>query len=220
MYKDFEDLSRRVRDSGVPFAANDNISSALLPGDVDIIQAEVERRLQSVLEALLIDTSDDHNTNETAKRMAKMFVREVCAGRYEPMPKATDFPNAKSLDDVLVVGPIDVRSMCSHHFAPILGKAWIAVLPSDRVIGISKFARIANWIFSRPQIQEEAAVQLADTLESLIKPNGLAVVIRASHTCMTWRGVKQTSSEMVTSVMRGVFRDSDSARAEVLELMK
>lgn len=113
-----------------------------------------------------------------------------------------------------------IRSTCSHHFAPILGKAWIGVIPRDRVIGISKFSRLANWVCARPQIQEEAAVQIADLLEEKINPLGIAIVIKASHSCMTWRGVKDESAQMTTSIMRGVFREDHKARAEFLEFVK
>jgi GTP cyclohydrolase I len=149
-----------------------------------------------------------------------MYLKEVFAGRYDAQPKITDFPNAKSLDQVYTLGPITVRSACSHHMVPITGRCWIGILPSDRVIGISKFVRLANWVLARPQIQEEATVQLADIIEELIKPKGLAVVIEATHQCMTWRGVKESETKMNTSVMRGAFRDEAETRAEFFRLIK
>lgn len=212
-------IAERLRESGVSFKANDNISQYLTDEDRDQIQKDVEAKVEALLQALVIDTENDPNTKETARRIAKMYLKEVFAGRYEPMPKATDFPNTKKLDDILVV-KTTIRSTCSHHFAPILGEAWIGVIPNERVIGISKFNRLANWICSRPQIQEECAVQLADLLEQLIAPKGLAIVIKASHTCMTWRGVKDTNAEMTTSIMRGIFRDNIAARKEFLEFVK
>jgi GTP cyclohydrolase I len=149
-----------------------------------------------------------------------MYVREVFAGRYEKAPKITDFPNAKELDQIYAIGPITIRSACSHHFVPITGKLWIGILPSDRVIGISKFVRLANWIMSRPHIQEEASIMLADELQKRINPKGLALVMDAQHQCMTWRGVKETSTTMTTSIMRGVFRDIPEARAEFMKLIE
>ena len=172
------------------------------------------------MESLIIDTKYDHNTIETAQRVAKMYLNEVFKGRYHKQPKVTDFPNAKNLDQIYTVGAISVRSACSHHLVPIIGKCWIGVIPSDRVIGLSKFNRIVDWVMSRPQIQEEAAIQLADTIEKLIKPKGLAVIIKAKHQCMTWRGVKDNDTEMVTSVMRGIFRDTAEARSELMDLFK
>jgi GTP cyclohydrolase I len=136
------------------------------------------------------------------------------------MPKITEFPNAKELDQIYTLGPITIRSCCSHHLVPITGRAWIGVLPSDKVIGISKFVRLTNWIMARPQIQEESTVQLADLIEEIIKPKGLAVVVEATHNCMTWRGVEESNTAMTTSVMRGVFLDDACARNEFFGLIK
>lgn len=214
------DLIRsRLEAGNLPFSANDNIAEVMTDEDRHNLQAEVEERIQEVLEALVIDTQKDHNTQETAKRVAKMYIKEVFKGRYEKMPKVTDFPNAKDLDQVYTIGPITVRSACSHHLVPILGKCWVGVLPSDRVIGISKFVRLCEWVMARPQIQEEATVQLADIIEKMIKPKGLAVVVQATHECMTWRGVKENDVAMTTSVMRGSFRDKPETREEFLKLI-
>lgn len=210
------DLGKRLRARGAAFAANDNIAAHLEPGDVDAIELDVRRAAEGLLDALVIDTERDHNTRDTARRMARMLVREVYAGRYTPRPDITDFPNAKRLDELYTVGPIAVRSACSHHLVPILGHAWIGCIPGERVIGLSKFARLAEWVLARPQIQEEAAVQLADELEVLVRPRALGVVISAQHLCMSWRGVRDAGAAMTTSVMRGLFRESDSARAEFL----
>lgn len=215
-----ERLFEEFRKNGVAFRANDNISAYLKDGDLPAIKAEVEEAVGNVLRALVIDTENDHNTKGTAERISRMFVDEVFAGRYQPAPKCTSFPNDKHLDDIMVVGPITFRSTCSHHFAPIQGKAWVGVVPSDTVIGISKFSRLVRWVSSRPQIQEECAVQIADLLEEKMRPLGLALVIKAQHSCMTWRGVKDAESSMVTSVMRGIFRDDPAARNEFLEMIK
>jgi GTP cyclohydrolase I len=213
-------IKERMIKAGVPFFANDNISKYLEDGDLEKIQANVEVAMQGVLDALLIDTTNDHNTIETAKRVAKMYVREVFKGRYLPRPAVTDFPNAKQLDEMYTVGPITVRSACSHHLVPILGMAWIGVIPGERVIGLSKFNRLTEWVMARPHIQEEAAVMLADEIEGLIKPKGLAVVIRAAHQCISWRGVRESATSMNTSVMRGLLMDNDKARNEFLMTIK
>jgi GTP cyclohydrolase I len=215
-----QSIKNRIREGEGTFFANDNISEFLIEGDIDRLQEEVQEKVQSLLDSLVIDTTNDHNTKETAKRIAKMYLREVFAGRYESMPKVTEFPNAKHLDEIYTLGPISIRSACSHHMVPITGRAWIGVLPSDRVIGISKFVRLCNWVMARPQIQEEATVQLADLIEQMIQPKGLAVVIEATHQCMTWRGVKESETKMTSSIMRGVFRDDSNARAEFLKLIK
>jgi len=215
-----ETIKKRIELENAKFFANDNIAEFIHEGELEILKNEVSEKIQSLLESLIIDTKYDHNTIETAQRVAKMYLYEVFKGRYHKQPKVTDFPNAKKLDQIYTVGAISVRSACSHHMVPIIGKCWIGVIPSDRVIGLSKFNRITDWVMSRPQIQEEAAIQLADTIEKLIKPKALAVIIKAKHQCMTWRGVKDNETEMVTSVMRGIFRETAEARSELMDLFK
>lgn len=215
-----EEITRRLENANVPFRANDNIAEFLEPGDLDAIRGEVEAKINELLRCLVIDVDNDPNTQGTAERIARMYINEVFNGRYTKCPRITEFPNTKALDDMIVVGNINVRSTCSHHLAPISGKAWVGVVPGKKIIGISKFSRLINWIASRPQIQEECAVQIADELERRINPQGVAVVIKASHTCMTWRGVKETDSVMTTSIMRGLFRENHALRAEFLEMVK
>jgi GTP cyclohydrolase I len=214
-------ITKRLIDSDVSFKANDNISSYITPDELDLLEEEVARRAQHLLEGLIIDTLSCDNSNGTAKRMAKMYCREIFRGRYEEAPRITDFPNTRRLDEVYTSGPISVRSTCSHHMCPIIGQCWIGIVPDRRVIGLSKFNRIVDWVCSRPQIQEELIMQIADAIESLAKPKGLAVVIKATHTCMTWRGVKEShEANMTTSVMRGAFRERPEARAEFFALIK
>ncbi len=203
------------------FNANDNISAFIEVGELEQLLDEVERKMQSVLDSLVIDTANDHNTDKTARRVAKMYLQEVFAGRYVAAPEITEFPNAARLNELIIVGPITVRSACSHHFCPIMGKLWIGVMPNKgtNVIGLSKYARLAEWVMGRPQIQEEAVVQLADLIQAKTRPDGLALVMQATHYCMAWRGVKDTNSRMINSVMRGAFlRDSD-LRKEFLSLI-
>ena len=130
------------------YHANDNISEFIRDGELLELRAEVQAKMADVLKALVIDTEGDHNTQETAKRVAKMFIEEVFRGRYQPMPEVTEFPNVSRLNELMIVGPITVRSACSHHMCPILGKVWIGVLPNEHsnLIGLSKYARIADWI--------------------------------------------------------------------------
>lgn len=184
------------------------------------VRSDVEMAVNALLNALRIDWENDPNTKGTAERIARMYVDEVMKGRFHPRPKITVFPNTRKLDEMYTVGPITVRSMCSHHLVPIIGNAWIGVIPGDTLIGLSKFHRLTDWIMSRPQIQEEAAVQLADEIESLISPKGLAVVVKASHLCTTWRGVMDKGSQMTTSIMRGLMQHSPVSRTEFLESIK
>ena len=213
-------IRNRMDNAGFKYFANDNIASFIFPDEMPHLQAEVERRVQHLLRGLLIDVDRDHNTQGTAKRVAKMYLNEVFKGRYHPAPKITDFPNAKNLDEMYVTGPITLRSACSHHLVPIVGRCWIGIIPGERVIGLSKFNRLVDWIASRPQIQEEMVVQIADYIEKQVAPDGLAVVIEATHLCMTWRGVKEPAeAAMTTSVMRGAFRTKPEARAEFMALI-
>nr|WP_305118836.1 GTP cyclohydrolase I [Vogesella sp. AC12] len=177
--------------------------------------------MKAVLESLVIDTDSDHNTQDTARRVAKMYLNEVFKGRYITEPPVTEFPNAEHLNELMIVGPITVRSACSHHFCPILGKLWIGVMPNEHsnLIGLSKYARLAEWIMSRPQIQEEAVIQLADLLQNKMNPDGLAIVMEADHFCMNWRGVKDMESKMINSVMRGSFLKNPDLRREFLALL-
>ncbi|MEJ6003362.1 GTP cyclohydrolase I [Paucibacter soli] len=201
--------------------ANDNIAAFIEAGELDELQAEVQAKLQEVLRAMVIDTDSDHNTQETAKRVAKMFVREIYKGRYVEAPPVTEFPNVTRLNELMIVGPIKVRSACSHHLCPILGRVWIGLLPNEHsnLIGLSKYARLTDWIMSRPQIQEEAVTMLANELQERVQPDGLAIVMEADHFCMHWRGVKDSESMMTNSVMRGAFLKDPNLRREFLSLL-
>ncbi len=216
-----ERVRYRAMAAGGRYHANDNIATFVRDGELEQIKAEVQRRIQDVLIALVIDTQSDHNTRGTAQRMAKMYVDEIFRGRYQPMPPVTEFPNAARLNELMIVGPIRVRSVCSHHLCPIIGRAWIGVLPNEQsnLIGLSKYTRIVEWIMSRPQIQEEAVIQLANELQQRVQPDGLAIVIEADHFCMQWRGVKDDESAMVNSVMRGAFLNDATLRREFLSLL-
>ncbi len=214
-------IRERLKAAQQRFHANDNIADFIQPGELEKLLDEVEIKMQAVLDSMVIDTTNDHNTQETARRVAKMYVNEVFQGRYTQAPTITEFPNVGHLNELMIVGPITVRSACSHHFCPVIGKLWIGVLPNQHtnVIGLSKYARLAEWVMGRPQIQEEAVVQLADLIEEKTRPDGLAVVMEASHYCMGWRGVKDMESKMLNSVMRGVFLKNSDLRREFLALI-
>jgi GTP cyclohydrolase IA len=214
-------IRKRIQAKKARFHANDNISAFLKPGDLDALVDEVANKMQGVLESLVIDTKNDHNTKNTSRRVAKMFINEVFSGRYMEQPSLTKFPNVSALNELMIIGPITVRSACSHHLCPIMGRVWIGVLPSkaSALIGLSKYSRLTEWVMCRPQIQEEAVVELADMLENKIKPIGLAIVMDADHFCMQWRGVKDRDSKMVNSVMRGAFLKDSSLRREFLSLI-
>ena len=218
-------LSVKIRERIVKarkrFHANDNIADFIEPGELELLLDEVEAKMRGVLESMVIDTENDHNTNDTARRVAKMYLSEVFRGRYVKAPAITEFPNAEHLNELMIVGPIRVRSACSHHLCPVIGQVWIGVMPNERtnVIGLSKYARLAEWVMGRPQIQEEAVVQLADLIQEKTQPDGLAIVMEATHFCMGWRGVKDLDSKMINSVMRGVFLKDANLRREFLSLI-
>ena len=200
-------IRQRIERARKRFHANDNIADFLEPGDLDALLAEVEEGMKTVLQSLVIDIDNDHNTRDTA-------------GRYVAPPAVTEFPNAESLNELMIVGPITVRSACSHHFCPIMGRLWIGLMPNEHsnLIGLSKYARLAEWIMSRPQIQEEAIAQIAEILMSKVSPDGLAVVMEADHFCMHWRGVKD-EAVMINSAMRGSFLKDHTLRSEFLALL-
>jgi len=203
------------------FHANDNIADFIEPGEIDQLLDEVEDKMKAVLASLVIDVEHDYNTEQTARRVAKLYLKDVFQGRYVAEPTITEFPNIEHLNELLIVGPITVRSACSHHLCPIIGQLWIGVLPNEHtnVIGLSKYARLAEWIMGRPQIQEEAIIQLADLIQEKTQPDGLAIVMEASHFCMGWRGVKDLDSKMINSVMRGSFLRNANLRHEFLSLI-
>ena len=215
-----ERIRARLVAEDVSFLANDNIAEHIQPGELKELEVEVADRVRELLQSLVIDIDNDHNTQETAERVARMYLNEVFKGRFYEQPDVTSFPNTKDLDEIYTVGPITVRSACSHHLVPILGNCWIGIKPGSRVIGLSKFARVADWVFSRPHIQEEAVMILADEIERLCEPKGLGIIVKAQHYCMKWRGVKEPSTSMVNSVVRGVFRHDPSLKQEFFELVR
>ncbi|MFN3732592.1 GTP cyclohydrolase I [Comamonas testosteroni] len=214
-------IRERLQAANKRFHANDNIAEFIEPGELEKLLDEVQEKMQGVLDSMVIDTVHDHNTRATARRVAKMYVNEVFRGRYVHQPAITEFPNAEHLNELMIVGPITVRSACSHHLCPVIGKIWVGVLPNKNtnVIGLSKYARLVDWIMGRPQIQEEAIIQLADLIMDKTRPDGLAVVMEASHFCMSWRGVREMDSKMLNSVMRGAFLTNSELRREFLSLI-
>lgn len=214
-----ESLSEQ--DSNAAYFANDNISEFIEDGELDQLIDEVAGHYEQVLRSMVIDIDNDHNTQNTARRVAKMFINEIYRGRYHQAPAITEFPNHKNLDSIYTLGPIEVKATCSHHMVPIVGHAWIGIKPTDKVIGISKFHRLTQWVMSRPHIQEESVEILADHLEKLVKPEGLAIVVKATHMCMTMRGVEAPhDSTMVTSVVRGSLRENSSQKQEFFNIIE
>lgn len=215
--KTSEKIKQRIQNAGIRFHSNDNISEFIADDELPLLQNEVQEAMQAVLEALVIDTENDHNTRETAKRVAKMFIKETFGGRYVPAPKITSFPNL-GYRSLYTSGPISIRSTCAHHFQNIVGKCWIGILPEDEVIGLSKFNRIVHHIAERPQIQEEMTTQIAEELIKYAKTPNVAVVVKAEHHCMTHRGVREHESDMTTAIMRGTFEKDPALKKEFYDI--
>lgn len=216
-----EIIRKRIKAKKARFHANDNVADFIEPGELASLVDEVSQKMEAVLQSLVIDTKSDHNTKHTSERVAKMFINEVFKGRYEKQPVLTEFPNISHLNELMIIGPITVRSACSHHLCPIMGKVWIGILPNKNsaLIGLSKYSRLTEWIMNRPQIQEEAVIELADMIEEKVNPLGVAIVMDADHFCTQWRGVKDLDSRMINSVMRGSFLDDLNLRREFLSLI-
>ena len=213
-------IRARLQAAGQRFRANDNIAACIEPGDLDALTEEVKERVEALLRSLVIDTENDHNTMATASRVARMYVEEIFAGRYAPSPDLTAFPNVNSYDELYLVGPITIRSTCAHHLQNIRGNCWVGIYPGKNVLGLSKFYRLADWIASRPQIQEEMTIQIADLVQAETDAEGIAVVVKAEHMCVTHRGVREHASDMTTSVLRGILRDNPDTRAEFFRLLQ
>lgn len=211
-------IRARLLEAGAKFSCNDNISQFITSEEREALVDEVAEKMEAVLRSLVIDIDNDHNTKDTARRVAKMYVNETYSGRFLPAPKITSFPNM-GYKDLYCAGPISIRSTCAHHFQNIVGNCWIGIFPEEEVIGLSKFNRIIHWISERPQIQEEMTTQIADALVEFAKTPNVAVVLKAEHHCMTHRGVKEHESDMTTAIMRGKFRDDKSLKDEFYKIM-
>ena len=210
-------IKNRIKKAQARFHSNDNISVYIKEGEIEKLQEEVQSKMQSLLDSLVIDTENDHNTQETAKRVAKMWIKETFGGRYKPMPRVTSFPNM-GYKSMYTSGPISIRSTCAHHFQNIVGNAWIGIIPNGKVIGLSKFNRIVHHIAERPQIQEEMTTQIAEALQEYAHTKNIAVVVKAEHHCMTHRGVREHESDMTTAIMLGHFKEDPATRDEFYKI--
>lgn len=210
-------IRKRLNDAGARFHSNDNIADHINDIELEQLVDEVAEQFQGVLNSLVIDTEHDHNTMDTARRVAKMFVKETFSGRYRPVPKVTAFPNM-GYKSLYTTGPISIRSTCAHHFQNIVGRCWVGIIPEQEVIGLSKFNRLVHHICERPQIQEEMTTQIADALKRYAKTDNIAVVVKAEHHCMTMRGVREHESDMTTAIMMGAFETDPALKKEFYDI--
>ena len=217
-------LSDVIRDNmkkdGHRFFACDNISKYVTEETKPQLINELADKFQGVLSSLLIDTDNDPNSKDTAKRLAKMYVYELMAGRFEPAPDTTSFPNeGENRFEGMLVARAELRSMCSHHHQPVKGVCYIGIIPTGRVIGLSKYVRIAQWCSRRGQLQEELVNQIAREIMKATDTENVGVYIEATHGCMDNRGVMAHSSMTQTSVVHGLFHN-DSVKQEFFANIK
>ncbi len=179
---------------------------------------QIENKFKEIFDIMGYDLENDQQIIDTPKRMAKMWVNELFIGNFEKEPDITFFDNTRNYDEMIVLDNIELKSICSHHFVPFIGKINIAYIPDRKIVGISKIIRIVRWFMRRPQIQEELTKQIADYLEQKLQPKGVVVFIEAKHLCMLMRGVEEVNSLMKTSELRGVFRE-EKVRKEFFDII-
>jgi GTP cyclohydrolase I len=203
------------------FWAGDNISEYLWAGDKEKLINEAAEAFELVLDRLLIDRETDPNSQGTARRLAKMYFDEIMAGRYEPGPDATAFPN-DSLDrfEGMLVVRSELRSMCSHHHQPVSGVAYIGILAANKLIGLSKYTRIAQWCARRGTLQEELANDIAREIMKATDSENVGVYIQATHGCCENRGIMAHSSLTQTTVLKGAFKNDTSTKKEFFDNIK
>ena len=216
-----EEIKARLVQAKQRYWAGDNISAVLQEGDKEELISEATTAFESVLDALVIDRYQDPNSKGTAHRLAKMYYNEIMAGRYDPAPAATAFPNdsADRYAGMLVVRS-ELKSMCSHHHQPVAGVAYIGIIAADKLIGLSKYTRIAQWCARRGTLQEELANDIAREIQLATDTEHLGVYIQATHGCCENRGIMATSSLTQTTVLKGAFKDDAGTKKEFFDNIK
>ena len=204
------EIIARLKDKGMRYYAADNISEVLEPGDKEKLIDELSGKFHEVLKSLVIDTENDPNSIDTGRRMAKMYVNEIMGGRYKTMPDPNSFPNyiENGYEGMLVVRS-ELKSVCSHHHQPVTGIAYIGIIAGDKLLGLSKYTRIAQWCATRGTLQEELNVMIADEIQKQCETEHVGVYIQATHGCCENRGIKAHSSLTQTTVLRGGFKNAD-----------
>ena len=216
-----EQIKARLEDEGIRYWAGDNISHVLQEGDKQELIDELTPKFESVLDSLIIDRANDPNSMDTGRRLAKMYINELMQGRYDPMPNATAFPNhiENGYEGMLVVRS-ELRSVCSHHHQPVVGVAYIGIIAADKLIGLSKYTRIAQWCARRGTLQEELNNVIADEIQKATGTKNVGVYIQATHGCCENRGIKAHSSLTHTTVLRGAFNEDPGTKKEFMDNIK
>ena len=216
-----EQIKARLEEANIRYWAGDNISHVLQEGDKQELIDELTPKFEAVLDSLIIDRANDPNSMDTGRRLAKMYINELMQGRYDPMPNATAFPNhiENGYEGMLVVRS-ELRSVCSHHHQPVVGVAYIGIIAADKLIGLSKYTRIAQWCARRGTLQEELNNVIADEIQKATGTKNVGVYIQATHGCCENRGIKAHSSLTQTTVLRGAFNEDPGTKKEFMDNIK
>jgi GTP cyclohydrolase I len=216
-----ERILERIQSSNTRYWAGDNISEYILDSERAELVDELTTKFEGVLDSLLIDRHNDPNSQGTARRLAKMYLYEIMAGRYDPAPDATAFPNdSEDRYEGMLVVRSELRSMCSHHHQPVAGVAYIGIIAAQKLIGLSKYTRIAQWCARRGTLQEELANDIAREIMKATGSENVAVYIQATHGCCENRGIMAHSSLTQTTVLKGAFKDDGNTKKEFFDNIK
>jgi GTP cyclohydrolase I len=216
-----ERILERIRADGARYWAGDNISEYILDSEKTELIDELTTKFEGVLDSLLIDRHEDPNSQGTAHRLAKMYIHEIMSGRYDPAPDATAFPNdSEDRYEGMLVVRSELRSMCSHHHQPVAGVAYIGLIAAQKLIGLSKYTRIAQWCSRRGTLQEELANDIAREIVKATGATDVAVYIQATHGCCENRGIMAHSSLTQTTVLKGAFKDDQGTKKEFFDNIK
>ncbi|MBR20306.1 MAG: GTP cyclohydrolase [Euryarchaeota archaeon] len=219
--KKSEEIKQRLKDSNTKFWAGDNISEHLEEGDKQALIEEATVAFENVLDSLVIDRENDPNSMDTGRRMAKMYINEIMSGRYNPMPNPNSFPNyvEDGYEGMLVVRS-ELKSLCSHHHQPVQGVAYIGIIAGPKLLGLSKYTRIAQWCAMRGTLQEELNVMIANEIQKHTGSKDVGVYVQATHGCCENRGIRAKSSLTQTTVLRGDFKDVSATKKEFMDNIK
>jgi GTP cyclohydrolase I len=216
-----DQLKARLKEGNIRYWAGDNISQVMQAGDKEELIEELVPKFEAVLDSLLIDRENDPNSMDTGRRLAKMYIKELMSGRYDPIPNATAFPNhiEEGYKGMLVVRS-ELTSVCSHHHQPVKGVAYIGIIAAEKLIGLSKYTRIAQWCARRGTLQEELCNDIASEIMKATGSPNVGVYIQATHGCCENRGIMAHSSLTQTTVLKGAFKDDMSTKKEFMDNIK